>query len=136
MSKVVTPHEEFYHAVLITGMLFRAFVIVIIGAFLVQRDTQQIVGIIGITSLAALFIFGDMYLTVRTLFGYTKEYTAQLVAALIKILIIVMLLMYAFRIWVLLSFWAYSAFAIFVAALYGLDFILLKKLEHVNSSKT
>lgn len=133
--KVNDQHHDFLHAVILLSMLFRIFIVVIIGAFVAQKTDSTFFSIVVASLGAALCIVIDIYISLRLIYSKTKHPALWLASVILKIVYITAILHYAVRIWLLISFWAYPIFAIFVALLYALDFFIIRKLVSLHTLK-
>lgn len=111
--------------------LFRFYLAAIIGAFIIERtgSSQQTFFAVGITVLIVMVDFLFTLLRIAN-----REFKSWLywIGRVYKIALIVILLVYAVSIWQSTHYWWYSAFGVFVALLFGLDFLLITRKKPTN----
>ncbi|MEK7570163.1 MAG: hypothetical protein AAB515_01840 [Patescibacteria group bacterium] len=118
------PGRTFAGTILILTFLFRVWVVFIIITFAATRYglSEQL---IGASAISALAIILDFFFTARQFIGWDKTIPLRFTTYAIKLALILVAVCYAASIWHARHVVAYSAFGLFVAAIFALDFLLL-----------
>ena len=120
------PGRNFAGTLLIITGLFRCWVVVIIMAFTATRYglSEQLIVVGAVSSLAVIL---DFFFTARQFIGWDKHPALQFTTYALKIVLILVAVCYAASIWYARNVWSYTAFGLFVAAIFALDLLLLKQ---------
>ena len=120
------PGRSFAGTILIITGLFRCWVVVIIMTFAATRYglSEQL---IGASAASALTVILDFFFTARQFIGWDTHPALQFTTYALKTALILVAVCYAANIWYATHVLPYSAFGLFVAAVFALDFILLKQ---------
>ncbi|MDP2789780.1 MAG: hypothetical protein Q8O51_01495 [bacterium] len=118
------PGQNFAGTLLIITGLFRCWVVVIIMTFAATRYglSEQLIGVSAVSALAVIL---DFFFTARQFIGWDKHPALQFTTYALKITLILIAVSYAASIWYARHVWSYSAFGLFVAGVFVLDFLLL-----------
>jgi hypothetical protein len=120
------PGLSFAGTLLIVTFLFRAWVVVIIMTFAATRYglSEQLIAASTVSSLAVIL---DFFFTARQFVGWDKTSALQFTTYALKTILILVAISYAANIWYATHIWTYSAFGLFVAAIFAMDFLLLTR---------
>jgi len=105
---------------------FRFFLAYIIGTFIFIRTYSCWNTLLGVITTILIVLIDLWFTTRRYLVGEQRRKWLDMVGILYKIAIITLLLVYTVTIWQSTHIWLYSAFGVFVACIFTLDFVLLK----------
>ncbi len=124
------PGRNFAGTILIITGLFRCWVVFIIMTFAATRYglSEQL---IGASALSALAVILDFFFTARQFIGWDNTVPLRFTTYALKCALILVAVCYAANIWHARHVVAYSAFGLFVAAVFAFDFFLL----HVHAKK-
>ena len=127
------PGKTFAGTILIITFLFRAWVVFIIMTFTATRYglSEQLIGASAISALAVII---DFFFTARQFIGWDNTVPLRFTTYALKLTLILIAVCYAASIWYARHVWTYSAFGIFVAAIFALDFLLLHTYQKRNTS--
>ncbi|MEK7639740.1 MAG: hypothetical protein AAB424_01165 [Patescibacteria group bacterium] len=120
------PGRNFAGTILIITDLFRCWVVVIIMAFAATRYglSEQLIAAGAVSALAVIL---DFFFTARQFIGWDKHPALQFTTYALKTALILIAICYAANIWYVTHVWTYSAFGLFIATIFALDFLLLGK---------
>lgn len=120
------PGRSFAGTLLIVTGLFRCWVVVIIMTFAATRYglSEQLIGVSAVSALAVIL---DFFFTARQFIGWDKHPALQFTTYVLKTALILVAVCYAANIWYVTHVLPYSAFGLFVAAVFALDFLILKQ---------
>jgi hypothetical protein len=120
------PGRTFAGTLLIITFLFRAWVVVIIMTFAATRYglSEQLIAAGAISGLAVVI---DFFFTARQFVGWDTYPALQFTTYILKTALILIAVCYAANIWYVTHVLPYAAFGLFVAAVFALDFLILKK---------
>ncbi|MEK7631403.1 MAG: hypothetical protein AAB445_00855 [Patescibacteria group bacterium] len=118
------PGRTFAGTILIITALFRAWVVVIIMTFAATRYglSEQLIGASAVSALAVIL---DFFFTARQFIGWDNTVPLRFTTYALKLALIFIAICYAANIWYARHVWSYTAFGLFVAAIFALDFFLL-----------
>jgi len=104
--------------------LFRAWVVVIIMTFVATRYglSEQLIAAGAVSSLAVVL---DFFFTARQFVGWDQTPALRFTTYAVKIALILVAISYAVNIWTARGVWSYTAFGLFVAAIFVVDFFIL-----------
>lgn len=119
------PGRSFFGTVLILTFLFRVWVAVIIMAFAATRYgvSEQLIAAGAISFLAVTL---DFFFTARQFIGWDTNPALCFTTYAFKSTLITVCVVYAAAIWYSRGVWQYTAFGLFVAAIFAFDFFLLR----------
>ncbi len=119
------PGRTFAGTLLIITFLFRAWVVMIIMTFAATRYglSEQL---IGASAVSALVVILDFFFTARQFIGWDTHPALQFTTYALKSALILVAVCYAANIWYATHVAPYAGFGLFVAAVFALDFLLLK----------
>ena len=86
--------------------------------------SEQLIAASAVSSLAVIL---DFFFTARQFVGWDKTSALQFTTYVPKTVLILIALSYAANIWYVTHVWTYSAFGLFVAAVFAMDFLLLTR---------
>ncbi len=119
---MISNEDYFKRAILLTTYSFRFFLAVIIGAFIYEQTHTVWQAFLGVV-ITLLVVFVDFYHT----FVYHHGIWAKRAALIFKLALILISTAYAVQIWFMAHNWLYTVFGLFVAFLFGMDFILTEQ---------
>lgn len=134
MSAQTQKHQTFFSTLVYISIVFRVYVIALIGVFLFERGIYSVMEIFFIVLISALLIGSDVFITLDRLYKKTDEHAHRITGNALKVFIIGLLFFYTIMIWMRISYWAYPAFGFFVAFLYMMDFVYLAIFKHLRNS--
>ncbi len=120
------PGRTFAGTLLIITGIFRGWVVVIIMTFAATRYglSEELIAAGAVSSLLVIL---DFFFTARQFIGWDKHPALQFTTYALKTALILVAVCYAANIWYITHVAPYSAFGLFVAAVFATDFLLLRK---------